>query len=148
MQVILQAVLLGFIESRERLEHRAIIGPEDIQEVFRRAIAEVEAARLGLDRNGGSTEHFDQTLARSPQRRRFHAGRRRHVFSYGLEHLSDKAVRRPVCETYLAAGIADAQEFGSGLVLIGREHHAEGRDDRVESAIAERQRLGVGLVEL
>ena len=54
---------------------------------------------------------------------------------------------RPVRETYLSAGFADAQEFGRGSVLIGREHHAEGRDDDVERAIGERQRLGVGLLE-
>ena len=67
MQVVLQTILPGFIESREGLEHRAIVGSEHIQKVFRRAIAEVEGARLGLDRDGGGTEHFDDTLARSPE---------------------------------------------------------------------------------
>jgi len=61
--------------------------------------------------------------------------------------LSNKAVRCPVCEADLAIGFADAEEFSGGLVLIWREHHAEGRDDRVEGAIGERQRLGIGLLE-
>jgi hypothetical protein len=57
----------------------------------------IEVARLGLDRDGGGAEHFDETPARSPECRRFCAGRRRQVFSYGPEHLSDNAVRCPVC---------------------------------------------------
>src|SRR5580704_18625150 len=115
--------------------------------MFRRAIAKVEVARLSLDRDGGGTEHFDETPARSPKCRRFYAGRRRRVFSYGLEHVSDKAVRCPVCETNPAPGFADTQEFGGGLVLIGREHHAEGGDDRVEGPVSEWQRFGVCLLE-
>jgi hypothetical protein len=31
--------------------------------------------------------------------------------------------------------------------LIGREHHAEGRDDGVEGSVGERQCLGIGLLE-
>jgi hypothetical protein len=31
--------------------------------------------------------------------------------------------------------------------MVGGEHHAEGRDDRVEAGIVERQRLGIGLLE-
>jgi hypothetical protein len=53
----------------------------------------------------------------------------------------------PVCETDLAAWLADAQELGGGLVLVGREHHAVGRDDRVEGAIGEGQSFGVSLPE-
>ena len=77
----------------------------------------------------------------------FDAGRRRQVFADRLEQLPDEAVRRPVGEADLAAGLADAQQLGRGLVLVGREHHAEGRDHRVEAAVGERQRLGVGLLE-
>ena len=75
-------------------------------------------------------------------------GRRRHVLADGLEQLADEAVRRPVGEADLAAGLADAQQLGRGAVLVGREHHAEGRDDDVEAAVRERQRFGVGLAEL
>ena len=32
--------------------------------------------------------------------------------------------------------LAHAQQLGGGLVLVGREHHAEGRDDDVEAASA------------
>ena len=77
----------------------------------------------------------------------FAAGRRRQVFAERLEQLADEAVRRPVGEADLAAGLADAQQLGRGLVLVGREHHAEGRDDGVERAVGERQRLGIGLPE-
>ena len=39
-------------------------------------------------------------------------------------------------------------QLGGGAVLVGREHHAEGRDHHVEAAIRERQRFRVGLAEL
>jgi hypothetical protein len=55
--------------------------------------------------------------------------------------------RRPVCQTDLAARLADPQQLGGGLIVIGREHHAKGRDDRVGGAVGERQRLGIGLPE-
>ena len=44
--------------------------------------------------------------------------------------------------------LADAQQLGRRLVLVGREHDAEGRDDRVKAAVGKRQRLGVGFAEL
>src|ERR1700752_4400633 len=108
--------------------------------MLRGAVAEVEVPRLAFDRAGSCAEQLNETLARSPKRGRFYASRRRVEFAYGLEHLSDKAARCPVCQTYLAAWLADPQEFGGGLVLIGREHHAEGRPGRVEGAIGEWQR--------
>ncbi len=53
----------------------------------------------------------------------------------------------PVREADLAAAPAHAGEFDRGPLLIGREHHPEGRDDDVEAAVVERQGLGVGLLE-
>ena len=38
--------------------------------------------------------------------------------------------------------------LGRGAILVGREHHPEGRDDDVETGVGERQRFGVGLAEL
>ena len=40
------------VERRERLEHRAVVGPEHVEEVLGRAVAEHELARLRLDRSG------------------------------------------------------------------------------------------------
>ena len=65
----------------------------------------------------------------------------------GLEELADEACGRPVGEPDLAAGAADAQHLGRGAVLIGREHHAERRNDGIETRVRERQRLRVGLAE-
>ena len=70
------------------------------------------------------------------------------VLADGLEQLADEALRRPVGEADLAAALADASQLGRGAVLVGREHHAEGRDDDVEAAVGKRQRLRVGLAEL
>ena len=64
-----------------------------------------------------------------------------------LEQAADVAVGRPVGEPDLAARLADAEQFGGGLVLVGGEHHAEGRNHDVEARRRERQRLGVGLAE-
>ena len=44
--------------------------------------------------------------------------------------------------------LADAEQLGCGLVLVGREHHAEGRDDHIEAGVRERERLGVRLAEI
>jgi hypothetical protein len=37
--------------------------------------------------------------------------------------------------------------LGGRLIVIGPEHYAEGRNDRVEGAVGERQRFVVGLLE-
>ena len=42
----------------------------------------------------------------------------------GLEELTDKALRCPVGQADLAAGLADPRQLGGRLVLIRREHHA------------------------
>ena len=43
---------------------------------------------------------------------------------------------------------AHADQLCRGAVLVGREHHAEGRDDHVEAAVGKRQRLRIGLAKL
>ena len=48
----------------------------------------------------------------------------------------------------LPPGFADAEHLGRRLVLVRREHDAKGRDHRIEAAVGERQRLGVGFPEL
>ena len=83
----------------------------------------------------------------APQRRRLHAGRRRNVFADGLEQLADEALRRPVGQADLAARAADAHQFVRGLLLIRREHDAEGRKHDVEAGIGEGKRFRIGLLE-
>jgi len=70
------------------------------------------------------------------------------VLADGLEQLADEAVGCPVGKTDLSAVLADADQLGSGALLIGREHHPEGRNDDIEAAARKRQRLGVGLAKL
>ena len=65
----------------------------------------------------------------------------------GLEELADEALRRPVGETDLATGLADAESSARGPILIGSEHHAEGRNDGVEAGVGKRQRLRIGLAK-
>jgi hypothetical protein len=43
--------------------------------------------------------------------------------------------------------LADADEFRGGAILVGREHHAEGRHDNVELGVGEWQCFGIGLAE-
>jgi hypothetical protein len=65
----------------------------------------------------------------------------------GLEQPADEALRRPVGHADLAAGPAHAHELARGLLLVGREHDAEGRQHDVEAAVRERKALRVGLPE-
>ena len=60
----------------------------------------------------------------------------------------DGTVGDPVGHPDPAAGLADAQQLGRGLLLVGREHRAEDRGDDVELAVAEGEVRGVALDEL
>jgi len=143
-----QFVLLQRGKRREGLQQRTVIGLENLHPMPRRAVAEHEFALAQIDRRGARPEHLADARLGAPERGRLHAGRRRHLPADRLEHLADEAFRRPVGEADLAAGLADTQKLGRGPVLVGREHHAEGRDHGVERAVGEGERLGVGLLEL
>ena len=147
MQVVVELDLFGLIERRERLQHRAVERLEHVEEVLRRAIAEVEQARFSLDGGCARVEHFGQPRTCAPQRRRFGACGRRQIFAERLEDLSDKSFGRPVRQTDLAFRPANAQKLGGRLVLVRREHHTEGGKNRIEIVVAERQVFGVGLLE-
>src|SRR6478609_6146672 len=103
IQILLKTILLKRIERRESLEHRAVVIPEHFDEVLRRAIAEIEVARLGLDPACSRSEHLGQASACPPKQWRFRRSRRRQIFPKRLEDLSDEAIRRPVRETDLAS---------------------------------------------
>src|SRR5206468_804256 len=118
VQVVVEILLRGGVECGERFQYRSVERPEDVEEMIRRAVAEVEHARLGLDRARLVPEHFLERGARAPECGRFCARRRRQVFSERLEHLPDEALRSPVGEADAASGLADASEFGSRLRLI------------------------------
>ncbi|KAG1532040.1 hypothetical protein G6F50_016379 [Rhizopus delemar] len=72
---------------------------------------------------------------------------RARVLTDGLEDLADEALGRPVGHAELATGAADADQFGGGLVVIGREHYAEGGNDGVEAGGCKGQGLGIGFLD-
>src|SRR5262249_31081106 len=86
----------------------------DLQPVLRRAVAEGEVARLGLDRRSLCAEQLLDALARAPQRRRGDARGRRHMLADGLEQLTNEARRRPVGEADLAPELTDASPAAAG----------------------------------
>ncbi len=142
------AALRRGLERAEGLVHRPVVGPEDFQPMRRRAVAEHEVALRRLDRGRVRLEQLGDPRAGAPERGRPGAGRRRRVLADGLEELPDEAFGRPVGKADPAAALADANQLGRGAVLVGGEHHPEGRDDRVEALVRERQRFRVGLAEL
>ena len=78
----------------------------------------------------------------------FDAGRRRHVLAERLEQLADEAVRRPVGEADLAAGRQTRSSSAAALSWFGVNITPKVETHDVELRIGERQRLGVGLLEL
>ena len=89
-----------------------------------------------------------KALPLAPQCRRLHPGGRRQILAERLEELADEALRRPVGETDLAARPAHAHHLGRGLLLVGREHDAEGRDDRIEGVVGEGEGFRIGSAEI
>jgi hypothetical protein len=69
------------------------------------------------------------------------------VFADGLEQLADEALRRPVGHSDLSARAADADKLVGRLLLIRREHDAEGRKHDIEAGIREGKRFRVGCLE-
>ena len=147
MQIVVQLFLLGRLERLERLQHRAVESFEHVEEMFRRAIAEIEQARFALDGGCARFENFGQPRTCAPQRRRLGACGWRQMFAEGLEHLADKTFGRPVRQTDLAFRASNAQQFGRRLVLVRREHHTEGGKHRIEIVVVERQFFDVGFLE-
>ena len=72
---------------------------------------------------------------------------RRQLTPQRLEQLTDKPFRCPVGETDPPARTADPRHLGCGSRLVGREHHAERGDDRVEACVLEGQRFSIGHLE-
>jgi hypothetical protein len=64
-----------------------------------------------------------------------------------LEKLADEAFGRPVGKADFSAVFADADEFRGGAILVGREHHTEGRHNNVKPGVGERQCFGIRLAE-
>src|SRR6185437_5516744 len=107
VQVVVELLLRGCVKCGERFQYWSVEGPEDVEEMIRRTIAEVEHARLGLDRARLAAEHFLERGARAPEGRGLGARRRRRqVFSERLEHLPDEALGSPVGEADAASGLA------------------------------------------
>ncbi len=146
-QVVLQHLRLLGGQCGEGLVHWPVPLAEDVDEVGRRAIAEVEDARRHLQAGGAVAEQGPQVRLHAPQRRRLQAGGRRQLPPEHLEHAADQAVGRPVGQADATAGLAHTDHLGGGPRLIGREHDTERGQHGVEPGIGERQCLGVGRLE-
>jgi hypothetical protein len=69
------------------------------------------------------------------------------VLAECFEKLTDETVRSPVSEADAAAFPRRAGELGCRILLVRGEHDAEGRENDIEAAVGEGQRLGVRLSE-
>jgi hypothetical protein len=65
-----------------------------------------------------------------------------------LEHLSDKAIGRPVSHGNATTGAGDAHQFGSGGIRAGCKHSPKHGHDRVESAIRIGHLLSIAFLEV
>ena len=62
---------------RSTISRASVVGPENVEEVLRRAVTEGKVARLGGDREGRGAERCLYPIPRTPDRRRVNAARRR-----------------------------------------------------------------------
>src|SRR5918999_3805817 len=92
-QVALERALRRGLQRGEGLVHRAVVGPEHLEPVLGRAVAEYEMALRALDRARLRLEQLVDARSAAPQRRRVRARRGRDVPADGLEHLADEALR-------------------------------------------------------
>ena len=67
--------------------------------------------------------------------------------AYDLEQAADEAFGRPVGHADAAAGAHHAQHLARGAGMVGREHHAEGRQRDVKAAGLVGQGFRVGDLE-
>src|SRR6185369_7110869 len=114
------------IERGERLEHRAVIVAEDLDEMLGRPIAKGENSALGRDAGMRADQASEIGLC-PPKSRGPHAGSGRHVLADELKQPADEALGRPIGEANSATATADAHELARGALMIRREHDAEGR---------------------
>ena len=71
------------------------------------------------------------------------------MLCHGREQAAaDEPLRRPVRHSDPSPGPADPEQLRRCLLLVRREHGAEGREHDVERGVLERQRLRVALDEL
>jgi len=143
-----QVLLRGGLERREGLEQRTVIGLEHVHPMLRRAIANMNS-RLRASIEAASAPNSSLSRVWVPQSAGdFTPAGGGMYLPIALNTWPMKPSGVQLARPMLAAGLADAKHLGRGLVLVGREHHAEGRDHGVEARFGERQRLGVGLLEL
>jgi tetratricopeptide (TPR) repeat protein len=136
------------LERREGLLRRPVPRAEEVDELLRRAEPEREGPLRHLERPDCSSEELAQMGLGSPEHRRLQPCRRGHVRADRLEEPADEAVGRPARQGDRAAGPADPEQLGGRARVVGGEHRAEDRRDRVEGRVREGQRLGVALHEL
>ena len=126
---------------------RAVAGLEVVTEVCGLG-EQVNPYRAAPGRDAGDpvAEQLPDVLFATPQRRRLCPGRRRgRIGLHGGEHLADKAVRGPADQADGSARTADPDQLVGGGLMMRGEHDSQAGHDHVELAVAERERLGVGL---
>ena len=130
-----------------RRHRRSVVRSEVLPEVgCTGELRHGDRATLGLDAGDAIAEQRTYVLLVAPQRRRLRAGRRRRAERlHGREQLTDEPLRRPAEQPHRPTGTDDADELVGALLVMRSEHHADAGEDRVERAVGERQRLGVGL---
>jgi len=147
-EVTLERVASRIIERLQRQFDGAEVAAVERSERLRRAISEHMLALGDLDPVDSISEELTDPRTPAPCRRRVWGRQRRRMVGEDAEHLPHHPVRRPRCDPDAATRPAHAEQLGGRSLLVGGEHHAEDRDDRIERRVVEGQGAGVGLAEL
>jgi hypothetical protein len=126
---------IGF-ERSKRARHWTVVAPEKLDDSFRReGIAEAILTPGKLEIGNTVPETFAHDGGISPKHRGGHTGRS-NVFRDGFEHLTDEALRRPICHCNDSSRSANARQFRRNQVGAWREHCSDQADDSVKFAVS------------
>jgi hypothetical protein len=98
---------LGLVrrQGREGLVDRAVPGLEDVDEMCRRAVPEIEERWSDRDLLGVGSKELLQSCLGTPKRRRQRAWRGRKITAEQPEDLTDESVRSPVGKADPSLGV-------------------------------------------
>ena len=148
-QVVRQSLLARRVERGERLEHRPVVGPEHVEPVLRRAVAEDELARLGLDRRGlrRRTSRRGAPACPTAPATSTPAGGGRYLPSV-LNSWPMKPSGVQLARPILPPGLQTRSSSAAALSWFGVNITPKVETTTSKLRIGERQRLGVGLREV